>query len=114
MGALFSWKWIGAVGVAAFLAGAAGGWSVRDAFCDAAAARAEVERQKAIVAGYQDELKRIGGQLAEVEGIQRRDAARALELEQELRKNQEAVNDTPHNPNACLDRDASRRVRGIR
>lgn len=63
--AVFGWKTLGVVGLAALLAGFSSGVWVRDAFCDAAAAqqalaseKAESERlRKVIVAGRQADIE---------------------------------------------------------
>lgn len=52
--------------------------------------------------------------LDSAEVVQKNDAQRAAQAEERLKKLQEAVNATPENTGACLDRDAVRRVRGTK
>ena len=53
-------------------------------------------------------------QLAFINGLAQRDAARAQTAEEQLRKNQEAIDATPANPAQCFTRDMARRVRNVR
>lgn len=98
----------------ALAAGGVGGWMTRDAFCDAAALRVENARMQEIIARRDAIIAEKDRQIADATEIQKQDAERALALEIELRRNQEEIDATPNNPVACLDRDATGRVRRVR
>lgn len=53
-------------------------------------------------------------QLALINGMQARDSERAEKAEGQLRKNQEAIDETPSNAAKCFTRDMSRRMRDVR
>lgn len=100
-----AWYLIAAIGIAA--ASGYGGWSWRDSRCDADQFKQEAE-------GLRQRMSNLEGQLKIANEIQKGDADRAAVAEEQNRKNQEMVNETPVNTNACLDRDASRRVRDVK
>jgi hypothetical protein len=97
-----------AAGVAAysgFLVHAGYDWA--EGKCEAASLRDDNARLAATLA----EKDR---QLAFINGLAQRDAARAQTAEDQLRKNQEAIDATPANPAQCFTRDMARRVRNVR
>jgi hypothetical protein len=53
-------------------------------------------------------------QLLAINAMQQRDAERAQTAEDQLRKNQEAIDATPANPAQCFSRDMARRLRDVR
>jgi hypothetical protein len=76
--------------------------------CDAAAVRLKLERAEQLVA----EKDR---QITAINGIQQRDAARALTAEQRARElEDEKLSATPANPTVCFDGGAADRVRKTR
>jgi hypothetical protein len=76
---------------------------------------------KCEAASLRDDNARLTARLAEkdrqiafINGLAQRDAARAQTAEEQLRKNQEAIDATPANPAQCFTRDMARRVRNVR
>lgn len=100
-----AWYLIAAIGIAAV--SGFGGWSWRDSRCDAAQYKQEAD-------SLRQRNANLEGQLKIANEIQKRDADRAALAEEQNRKNQELINETPVNTAACLDRDASRRVRSVK
>jgi hypothetical protein len=107
--------WAGAILAALVAASAAvGGMRIYDAGyasaegqCEAAALRADKQQ-------LEQRLAEKERQLAVANALQRLDAERAQQAEQQLRSNQEAIDATPSNPAKCFTRDMSRRVRNVR
>jgi uncharacterized protein YlxW (UPF0749 family) len=107
--------WTGAILTAVLGAAFVGysGYLVRTGYiwaegkCEAASLKQENQQLAAALA----DTKR---QLAAANEIQQRDAQRAQDAEQRLQANEEAVNATPVDPDKCLDRAASARVRSVR
>jgi hypothetical protein len=83
------------------------GYDWAEGKCEAASLRDDNARLAATLA----EKDR---QLAFINGLAQRDAARAQTAEEQLRKNQEAIDATPANPAQCFTRDMARRVRNVR
>lgn len=79
---------------------------VRDAFCDAAAAKRDLATANAAIRTLQSRID--AAQKASAAHDQRAAADAVID-----QTNQEAVDATPGDSHACLDRDAARRVRGI-
>lgn len=112
------WRALALAGGLAFLAGAGAGWKVRDAFCDAAAARraAAIARAEAqALRGQLETQKEIAGRVAA-----QRDAlaAHADELDQKVAdyEAQLTIIDVALDQAraACVDPDAARRLRQLR
>jgi hypothetical protein len=89
----------------AFLVHAGYDWA--EGKCEAASLRDDNARLTA-------RLAEKDRQLAFINGLAQRDAARAQTAEEQLRKNQEAIDATPANPAQCFTRDMARRVRNVR
>lgn len=90
------------------------GYNYRDAQCDAELLREEVAQWRRLAAAKDVTIAEKDRQVAAVNEIAARDAKRAADAEAENRKNQEGIDETPTNDRVCLDRDGSRRVRGVR
>ncbi|WP_127088341.1 hypothetical protein [Aquabacter cavernae] len=85
---------------AGWLGGHVAGSSAARLRCDADALRVEVQV--------------LGQRLATIDTALAADAVRAVELQTPDLRNQKAVNETPPNDAACLDRAAAGRVRTVR
>lgn len=104
---LFGLKGMAIAGALSAAVGFGSGVWVRDAFCDAASAKLQVEQQNHIIASLRGRIEAVN-KLNEAHGKRAAaDAARLAELEKQ-------VNETPSNAGACLDRDAAGRVRSVR
>lgn len=96
---------VGFAGWSGFMVHTGYAWAESD--CDA-------ERLRSANAQLESTLKEKDRQLAFVNAMQARDAARAAEAEGRLQKNQEAIDATPANSARGLARDAVGRVRDVR
>lgn len=104
---MFGLKGIAIASGVALLVGAGFGWKTRDAFCDAAQAKAELAMARAEVKAIQDRLLAADAAVAAYERRLTEDAAAD-------RANREKADDTPANAGACLPADAARRLRDIK
>jgi hypothetical protein len=83
------------------------GYDWAEGKCEADTLRLENARLAAVLA----EKDR---QLTFMNAMAERDARRAAQAEDQLRKNQEAIDATPANPAKCFSRDMARRLRDVR
>lgn len=85
-------------GVAAVIA-FGGGWKVRDAFCDAAAAKRELQIVRAQLADAREQVRRHAANTADVGKRLREREAREAELDEKLRKAEDEI--AKRNGGAC-------------
>lgn len=110
---VFGGKMIAGASVIVIAFAVAAGWKGRDILCDAAALRVENARITGLLAERDAIIAEKDRQIKSANDLQKQDAARASALEIELRRNQDEIDATPHNPVACLDRNAAGRVRRV-
>lgn len=98
---LFNLKGMAIAVAIAFLAGSAGGWKVRDAFCDAAEAKAEVVSLRKQIEARDAAARADAGKAA----LQ---SAKIGKLEEAIREAESKTSDA-----LCLDRSDTRRLRNL-
>ena len=99
---MFTYLKIGAV-VAVLLAAFGGGWKTRDAFCDAAAAKAEN-------AGLKAQIALLTKRAETAEAISSEDRKRAEADAAEIARLQKLIDETPENTATCGDPDMGTRI----